>query len=116
MIEVFSERLKELRREKDLTQLQFAKIFSVSGGTVAMWETGKREPNYETTMQLADFFNVSLDYLLGRTDLRDGYKIKTPAELADVGVVDVEKSGSGVLTPEEVNAIRAMLVRENSKG
>lgn len=62
---MFSEKLKELRKRKNLTQMQFAKAFGISNGTIAMWETGKRSPDIETITNLAAFFNVSVDYLLG---------------------------------------------------
>lgn len=62
---MFAERLKKLRHEKDLTQAQLAAELNVAGGTIAMWETGKREPNFAITMQIADFFSTSTDYLLG---------------------------------------------------
>lgn len=65
---MFSDRLRALRKAHDLTQVQFAKEFLVASGTIAMWETGKREPDFSTMQRLADFFDVSVDYLLGRTD------------------------------------------------
>lgn len=109
---MFSDRLKEVRKKKLLTQVQLAEALHIASGTVAMWEVGKREPNFEMVTRIANFFDVSLDYLLGRTDDPKGYIIKAPAELADAGVVSVEKSGGDQLTPEEVAAIRAMLERE----
>ena len=48
--------------------MQFAQEFNISQGTIGMWETGKREPDFETTSRIADFFHVSVDYLLGRDD------------------------------------------------
>ena len=45
---MFADRLKTLRAEKGITQVQLAEILGVTKGTVAMWETGKREPNFET--------------------------------------------------------------------
>lgn len=63
---MFADRIKTLRKEKGLTQIQFAQQFNVANGTVGMWETGKREPDFETTQRIADFFGVSVDYLLGR--------------------------------------------------
>jgi transcriptional regulator with XRE-family HTH domain len=111
----FRIRVKQLREEKHISQYDLAEVLGIAQSTVGNWEAGKREPNYETTMRLADFFGVSLDYLLGRTDMRDVYKIKTPAELADVGVVEVEKSGSSELTAVEIEAIRK-IIHENSKG
>ena len=63
---MFAEKLKELRKAKGLTQIQFALDFHVASGTVGMWETGRREPDIETTRRIADYFGVSVDYLLGR--------------------------------------------------
>lgn len=62
---MFAQRLKELRKDRGLTQIQFAQQFHVSHGAVAMWETGKREPDFDTMNRLAAFFNVTVDYLLG---------------------------------------------------
>ena len=53
---MFSDRLKQLRREKELTQAQLAAELNVASSTIAMWETGKREPNFAITMGIADFF------------------------------------------------------------
>ena len=50
---MFSDRLKQLRREKELTQAQLAAELNVASGTIAMWETGKREPNFAITMGIA---------------------------------------------------------------
>lgn len=65
---MFSERLKTLRKDNDLTQVSFASLFNVANGTVAMWETGKRQPDFETLVKLSNFFNTNIDYLLGRSD------------------------------------------------
>lgn len=73
---MFADRIKELRKAKGLTQIQFAREFNVANGTVGMWETGKREPDFETTQRIADFFGVTVDELLGR-----GGKKEEPAAL-----------------------------------
>lgn len=65
---MFADRLKQLRKEKNLTQIQLAQIFNVANGTIAMWETGKREPDFDTIGRLADYFKVSIDYLMGRVN------------------------------------------------
>lgn len=65
---MFAQTLRQLRKEKGLTQIQFARLFSVASGTIAMWETGKREPDFDTMQRLADFFGVTVDYLLGRDE------------------------------------------------
>lgn len=61
-------RLKKLRTDRELTQEDVAKHLGIARATLASWETDRREPDGETLRQLADFFNVSLDFLLCRTD------------------------------------------------
>ena len=62
------ERLKELREEKGLLGKDLAKAFNVESATITNWEKGNRCPKDDTLIKLADFFDCSLDYLLGRTD------------------------------------------------
>ena len=62
---MFAERLKELRKDKNMTQVQLAEELGVSKGTVALWEIGKREPNFETLNRLSDIFDKRIDYILG---------------------------------------------------
>lgn len=66
----FKERMKELRNERGFSQRALAKELSVSPGTVASWETGRNQPNYEVLEFLSGFFEVSIDYLLGKADIR----------------------------------------------
>lgn len=65
---MFAERLKELRKDKNMTQVQLAEALGVSKGTVAMWEIGKREPNFETLNRLSDIFDKRIDYILGNSN------------------------------------------------
>jgi len=64
----FGERLKELREEQKLSQEQFGKLFNVKGPSVSRWETGQMEPDYQTLVNLAIYFKVTTDYLLGLED------------------------------------------------
>ncbi len=66
----FDQRLKELRAEKDITQRELARALNIAGSTVAMYELGQRTPDADMLHRLASFFNCSIDYLLGRTDIR----------------------------------------------
>ena len=52
----FGEILKELRKKKGLTQVQFAEIFNISKGTIPMWEINQRQPDKDTLSALADYF------------------------------------------------------------
>ena len=64
----FSERLREVRNLRDKKQREAADICGVSLRTYQLYEQGKNEPNIARLIALADFFDVSLDYLLGRAD------------------------------------------------
>lgn len=63
----FQSVLKSLRKSNNLTQEDLAKALKVSRSTIGMYENGSREPDYETLEAIADYFNVYIDYLLGRT-------------------------------------------------
>lgn len=65
---MIGERLKELRRKNGYTQVTLADNLGVSKGTVAMWETDKRMPDFDKLNELCDLFDVRLDYLTGRSD------------------------------------------------
>ena len=63
-------RLKELRKEKGISQLKLAMDLCVNQNTISRYENGEREAGYDMLIKIADYFNVSVDYLLERTDIR----------------------------------------------
>ena len=65
-------RLRELRTQNGYTQVQLAKLLHISRSRLAMYEQGNRQPDFEMQETIADFFNVSIDYLFGR-DQSDPY-------------------------------------------
>lgn len=65
---LFSQRLKTLRKTRNLTQKQVYEAVNMSALGYQRYEYGTREPAYQNLIALADYFNVSLDYLVGRTD------------------------------------------------
>ncbi|MBA4536394.1 helix-turn-helix transcriptional regulator [Bacillus aquiflavi] len=67
---MLGERLKELRLERKLTQEQLGKGINVTKVSISGYENGNRTPDTETLQKIADYFNVSTDYLLGRSDNR----------------------------------------------
>ena len=62
----FGELLSELRQSRGMTQKELAKVLYVSDGTISNYENGVHYPDVEKLMDIADFFNVTTDYLLGR--------------------------------------------------
>jgi len=69
--EIFAKRLEELRIEKGKNQYEVADDLKIARSTYANWEQGKAVPKDEVLNRLADYFNVSIDYLLGRTNIRE---------------------------------------------
>ena len=65
----FSERLVQLRKEKNITQRQLASALNLSEVGIQNYEGGRRKPAYDILLALADYFNVSLDYHCGRSDV-----------------------------------------------
>lgn len=79
---LFSERLRELRQNKGLSQSQLADALNISKSAISMYELGKREPDLETLEGIADFFNVDINYLLGKEDGSMYYLDPEAAEIA----------------------------------
>ena len=65
---MFAQRLKQLRAENHMTQVQLAEKLGVSKGTVAMWETDKRSPSFEMLAEMTNLFDRRMDYILGYSD------------------------------------------------
>ena len=61
-------RLRELRKQKNINQVNLAMDLETTQNTISRYETGEREADYATLIRIADYFNVSIDYLLERTD------------------------------------------------
>jgi transcriptional regulator with XRE-family HTH domain len=64
----FNERFRELRIEKNYTRKKVADDLNVLIRTISYWECGKTECNFDTLIKIAEYFNVTLDYLLGKKD------------------------------------------------
>lgn len=61
-------RLKFLRKQKNITQLKLALDLNLTQNTISRYETGQREAGYNDLIKIANYFDVSIDYLLERTD------------------------------------------------
>ena len=78
----FAERLRLLRKQKDLSQQQLADKLGVSNSTISMYERGEREPDFEMLELIGDFFNVDTNYLLGKETGSTYYLDPEVAEMA----------------------------------
>lgn len=98
------ERLKTLRLAAKLTQKQIAQHFGISQQSYALWENGKRNP--KNIQNIANFFNVSTDYLLGHTDSKAPIKLDDDLDTA----LDSFKAFDGkAMTESDRETIRGIL-------
>ena len=93
---MFPERLKQLRKEKGLTQVTLAEELGVSKGTVAMWETGKRMPGFDMLARISELFDKRVDYIIGTSEDRRSATL-TEEEVAQLGEWAVEEDYEDML-------------------
>lgn len=115
----FGQRLKELRKDFDLTQQELADQTHIARSTIGMYEQDRREPDFDALDTLADRFGVDFNYLLGRSDVNTGYPMHDQAQkfIADdkqllnrmmayyQKIIDAYKQSS----PDTQAAVRAIL-------
>jgi len=83
----FHERLRNLRESKKIMQIDITKEIGIPSSTYNYYENGKMQPTINAIVELADFFDVSIDYLIGRTDTNDGLVITfLPDEFYKMGI------------------------------
>lgn len=102
----FDKILKLLRNEKNMSQQELAEALGISKSSINMYERGERQPNFEVLETIADFFNVDIDYLLGRTNKTT--KIINPNTIA-------AHFDGDEYTPEELDEIKAFAEFVKSK-
>ena len=69
-------KLRELREEKGISQLKLAMDLNMNQNSISRYENGRREADYSTLIRFADYFDVSVDYLIGRTDIKTPFSNK----------------------------------------
>ena len=102
----FDKILKLLRNEKNMSQQELADALGISKSSINMYERGERQPNFEVLEAIADFLNVDIDYLLGRTNKTT--KIINPNTIA-------AHFDGDEYTPEELDEIKAFAEFVKSK-
>lgn len=93
---MLNQRLKQLRSENNLTQAQLAGILGIAKTTLAAYEQGKSEPNIELLIKMADYFCVTVDYLIGKTNcIHEEYQPISDILGIDEKTIDILKGLSG---------------------
>lgn len=80
--------VRNLRKQKRIFQTELAKILHVSQQTITAWETGKAEPSSSAVSNLADYFNVTTDYLLGRPEKQTESRQQTISEAIETAMAN----------------------------
>lgn len=96
-------RIKQLREEKGISQLEFAKKINLTQQSVSAYEKGIREPSLDILKTIADFFGVSTDYILSKSDVRNPIKNIIPAtKLLSIPIVGRVPAGEPLLASENI--------------
>lgn len=108
--------IKELRKTRGITQRQLAELLNLSPSTVAMYETGQRKPDSDTLQNIADLFEVSTDYLLGRTDFKFANIIKNSNETLAIPILGVIRAGEPMFAIENIEGYEFVDISETKGG
>jgi transcriptional regulator with XRE-family HTH domain len=94
----FATRLRELREENNSTQEKIASLLNLTKANISKYELGRLQPNIETLKLLSNYFNVSIDYLIGITN------IKKPEhnDFSKIPILDINKSNSAIFIAENI--------------
>ena len=98
-----NKRLRKLRRGANITQAELAQVLGVTSATVGKYERGDLEPNSEIILKLADYFQCTTDYLLGRTS-KPQYEARTelPEAITKLGITEMEILKGAEITPDDI--------------
>ena len=98
----FKTRLKQLRNERGISQRQLAEFLKVAPSTISIYENGQREPNFEILESLADFFNVDLNYLLGKTNKTTKIILDSKSQGIQIPVLGTVPAGIPISAIEDI--------------
>ena len=95
-------RIRELRKKRCITMKELGAVVGLAESTISQYETGKREPDNETLLRLGEFFNTSVDYLLGRETIADGPPEPSVPGSKWIPVIGTIPAGTPVEAIEEI--------------
>lgn len=109
-------RIKILREELNMTQQELADKLDGAKSTVAMYEKGDRKPSMEVLLKLSEIFNCSIDYLLGKSDIRNPEKAQEdPLGLAKIGFSMDNYTPLTEKQKEQIRDLLEIILKDNKK-
>ena len=103
----FGDVLRSLRKQHRMTQSDLARVLGVAESAVSMWELGHRRPDHEMMEQIADYFNVDMNYLFGKSDVPNAYRFAIKARNGEV----LAWVGKSAAAPQEAEESRRHALR-----
>ncbi len=107
------EKIKILRKQHGLTMKELGSIVGVAESSISLYENGKRQPDYDTLQKIADYFHVSVDYLLGREDSKPS---STPGNVLRVPVFGQVVAGIPIEAIEDIDDYEELEAATHSDG
>lgn len=111
----FKDRLVKLRKELGLTQEDFAQKIGYTRTAISAWEIGRNEPSNADTVKIADFFGVSTDYLLGKSDIRNPEQQDDPLGLAKIGFNMKDYNPPSETQKQQIKGLLEVIMKDNKK-
>ena len=105
----FGQRLKLLREQNTVTQDELSKHLGVGRPTIAGYETKGKQPSFELLEKIADFFDVSIDYLLGRTDVKSSSELSVEEDLDGYSISNKISKEINELSPESQEELKKLI-------
>ena len=111
----FKDRLIKLRKELNLTQEELAQKIGYTRTAISAWEIGRNEPSNSDTIKLAEYFGVSTDYLLGKSDIRNPEVQEDPLGLAKIGFSMKDYNPPTDKQREQLAELIKVVLKDNKK-
>lgn len=108
-------RIKQLREENNLTQEEFANKLNMTQQRISAYEKEKREPDLNTLQQIADFFGVSTDYLLGKSDIRNPEQVDFDPDKIRIGLSAKDYSNITDEQKKQIEDFAKFVLKDNLK-
>ena len=106
-------RIKELRNEKGLLQADVAKYINKSERMVGFYENGKRDPNTDTLIKLSELFDASVDYILGKSNVRNPEELDT--DKINIGLSKKDYNPPSKEQQEKIEEFAKFVLKDNLK-
>ncbi len=111
----YMNRIKQLREELGLTQQELADKIGGAKSTIAMYENESRKPSMEVLLSLSEIFNCSIDYLLGKTDVRNPEQQDDPFGLARIGFNMKDYNPPTETQKAQIEELIKVIMKDNKK-